>query len=164
MLQQKTFQLNHEGAHIHATKGVDKPNWYLIDAEGKTLGRLATLIADVVYGKKSPKYSRHADAGDFVVVINAKKIRLTGNKWDDKMYYSHSGWTGGFKIKTAKELLEKKPEELLKKAVWGMGNKSSLARRQLKKLKVYTGPEHENAAQNPKELPEHLKRNTILQG
>jgi large subunit ribosomal protein L13 len=127
-------------------------NWYVVDAEGKILGRLASEIATRLRGKHKPNYSTFMDVGDFIVVINAEKIRLTGKKLTDKKYYHHSGYMGGIKEVTAKELLEKKPEEMILKAVRGMLPKNTLGRAQLKKLKIYTGKEHPHQAQQPAEL------------
>ena len=129
-------------------KEVDK-KWHLVDAENKILGRMATQIAVRLRGKHKPIFTPHADTGDFVVVINAEKIALTGRKWDQKIYYHHSGYPGGLKQITAKKLLEKKPEELVRLAVKRMLPKNSLGRRQLKKLKIYVGSEHPHEAQNP---------------
>ena len=126
--------------------------WYLVDAENKVLGRLATQIASRLRGKHKPIYTPHADTGDFVVVINADKVILTGNKWSDKYYYRHSGYVGGLKEISAKKLLEKKPENILRFAVKGMLPKNSLGRRQLKKLKVFAGPDHVQQAQQPEKL------------
>ena len=124
-----------------------KKNWYLVDAENKILGRLATQIAMRLRGKHKPIFTPHADTGDFIVVINAEKISLTGKKWDKKIYYRHSGYIGGLKEISAKKLLEKKPEDVLRFAVRGMLPKNSLGRRQLKKLKIYVGSEHPHQAQ-----------------
>ena len=127
-------------------------SWWVVDLEGKTLGRVATKIADVLRGKNKAIYTPNADNGDFVVAVNAEKIHLTGKKWDDKTYYSHSGYPGGFKEKSAKELLQRHPEDLLIKAVKGMLPKNFLSDELIKKLKVYTGKEHPHSAQKPKEL------------
>jgi large subunit ribosomal protein L13 len=126
--------------------------WFLVDAENKVLGRLASEIAIRLRGKHKPNFSTHMDVGDFIVVVNAEKVKLTGKKLDDKIYYRHSGWIGGLKERSAKEMLEKKPTELLKSAVKGMLTKNSLGRKQLKKLKIYTGGEHPHAAQQPEML------------
>ena len=126
--------------------------WFVVDAESKVLGRLASEIAVRLRGKHKPTYSTFMDNGDFVVVVNADKVRLTGKKMDDKIYYHHTGYIGGIKSITAKELLEKKPEELLRKAVKGMLPKNTLGRAQLKKLKVYAGEEHPHEAQQPEKL------------
>jgi large subunit ribosomal protein L13 len=127
-------------------------DWYLVDADDKVLGRVATEIANVLRGKNKPTYTPSVDTGDFVIVVNAEKIQLTGNKNADKVYYSHSGFPGGLKEITAGKLLEKKPEDLLKKAVKGMLPKNKLARHMIKKLKIYTGTDHPHAAQQPKAL------------
>jgi large subunit ribosomal protein L13 len=127
-------------------------NWHLIDASDKVLGRLATEIATILRGKKKPIFTPHMDAGDYVVVVNAERVVLTGNKLEKKTYYRHSGYVGGLKETTAKEMLEKKPENLIKFAVKGMLPKTSLGRRQLTKLKVYTGPDHPHQAQKPVKL------------
>ena len=126
--------------------------WYLVDAEGKTLGRLATQIADTLRGKQKPQYTPHVDTGDFVIVVNAEKIQVTGNKLDQKRYYRHSGYPGGLRSRTLREQLERRPTEVLRVAVKGMLPKNRLAAAQLRKLKVYAGPEHPHAAQAPKEL------------
>jgi len=124
-------------------------NWYVVDAENKVVGRIATQIAMRLRGKHKPIYTPHADTGDFVVVINADKVALTGRKWDNKTYYRYSGYIGGLKEISAKKLLEKQPENILRFAVKGMLPKNSLGRRQLKKLKIYAGPEHPHQAQKP---------------
>ncbi|KPK26488.1 MAG: 50S ribosomal protein L13 [Desulfobacterales bacterium SG8_35_2] len=126
--------------------------WFVVDAENKVLGRLASEIASRLRGKHKPNFSAHMDVGDFIVVVNADKVKLSGNKLDNKVYYRHSGYMGGIKDMTAKEVLEKKPTELLKMAVKGMLSKNSLGRKQLKKLKIYTGGEHPHAAQQPEVL------------
>jgi large subunit ribosomal protein L13 len=129
-------------------------SWYLVDAEGETLGRLATQIADVLRGKRKPAYTPHVDTGDFVVVVNAEKIHVTGNKLEQKIYYRHSGYPGGLRQRTLAEQLQRRPEEVIRKAVKGMLPKNRLAAAQLKKLKVYAGPEHPHEAQNPAPLKE----------
>jgi large subunit ribosomal protein L13 len=126
--------------------------WYLVDAENRILGRLATEIAHRLRGKHKPIFTPHADTGDFIVVINADKIALKGAKLDKKIYYRHSGYMGGLKEISARRLLEKKPEEVLRLAVKGMLPKNSLGRRQLKKLKIYAGPDHPHQAQEPEKL------------
>ena len=126
--------------------------WYLIDAKDKVLGRLATQIAIRLRGKHKPIFTPHADTGDFIVVINADKLRLTGKKLDKKLYYRHSGYIGGLKQITAKKLLEKKPEDILRFAVRGMLPKNSLGRRQLKKLKIYSGSDHPHQAQQTEKM------------
>ncbi|MEA3358416.1 MAG: 50S ribosomal protein L13 [Thermodesulfobacteriota bacterium] len=130
---------------------VDK-KWYLVDAGEKVLGRLATEIAVILRGKNKPIFTPHMDAGDYVVVVNADKITLTGNKLQKKIYYRHSGYPGGLKEITAADMLEKKPERLLMLAVKGMLPKNSLGRRQLTKLKIYAGPNHHHQAQKPEKL------------
>jgi large subunit ribosomal protein L13 len=125
--------------------------WWLIDADGRILGRMATEIADLIRGKKKPQFTSHLDTGDFVVVINAEKIKVTGRKLDQKKYYHHSLYPGGIKEITLKDLLATKPEEVIKKAVWGMVPKGKLGRALYKKLKVYRGPSHPHEAQNPQE-------------
>ena len=126
--------------------------WYLVDAEGKTLGRLATQIADTLRGKRKPQYTPHVDTGDFVIVVNAEKIQVTGNKLDQKRYYRHSGYPGGLRSRTLREQLERRPTEVLRVAVKGMLPKNRLARQQITKLKIYAGPEHPHEAQSPKPL------------
>jgi large subunit ribosomal protein L13 len=126
-------------------------NWWLVNAEGKVLGRLATEVADLLRGKKKPHFTAHLDTGDFVVVVNAEKVRVTGRKLDQKTYYSHSQYPGGIKQETLRDLLERKPEEVIKRAVWGMIPKGKLGRSVYKKLKVYRGPSHPHEAQNPRE-------------
>ncbi|MBC8318956.1 MAG: 50S ribosomal protein L13 [Desulfobulbaceae bacterium] len=126
--------------------------WYVVDAQKQILGRLASEIAVRLRGKHKAIYSTFQDTGDFVIVVNAEKVRLTGKKLDDKKYYNHSGYIGGIRERSAKEILEKRPEELLYKAVKGMLPKNSLGRAQLKKLKVYAGTEHPHEAQQPETL------------
>ena len=128
--------------------------WFVVDAEGQTLGRLATRIADTLRGKRKPTYTPHVDTGDFVVVVNAEKIRVTGSKLDQKRYYRHSGYPGGLRSRTLREQLDRQPAEVIRKAVKGMLPRNRLANRQITKLKVYTGPDHPHEAQNPKPLPE----------
>jgi len=127
-------------------------NWYVIDASGIVLGRLATNIATILRGKNKPTFTPHVDTGDFVIVVNADKIRLTGRKWQQKIYYRHSGYPGGLKSITAMKVNEKKPDFLIKHAVRGMLPKNKLGRQQIKKLKVYAGPHHRHEAQCPKSL------------
>ena len=123
--------------------------WYLVNAEGKVLGRMAAELAKVLRGKNKPIYSPHVDTGDFVVVINANKISLTGKKMNDKIYYHHSGHPGGLKAVSAEKLLAKKPTELIRLAVKGMLPKNSLGRQMLRKLKIYAGPNHRHESQGP---------------
>ena len=127
--------------------------WYVVDAEGQTLGRLATRIADTLRGKGKPQYTPHIDSGDFVVVVNAEKIAVTGKKLDEKMYYRHSGYPGALRSRTLREQLDRRPTEVLRSAVKGMLPRNRLARRQITKLKIYVGPEHPHAAQSPEPLP-----------
>jgi large subunit ribosomal protein L13 len=125
--------------------------WWVINAEGKILGRLATEVAILLRGKRKPEFAHFVDCGDFVVVINAEKVNVTGKKLEQKKYYSHSGYPGGLKVKTMKELLDTKPEEVVRKAVWGMIPKGKLGRAVYKKLKVYRGSHHPHEAQKPQE-------------
>lgn len=129
-----------------------KRDWYVIDAEGVSLGRLATRVADVLRGKHKPTYTPNIDCGDFVVVVNASKVNLTGNKLNDKIYYNHSGYTGGLRERTAKEMKESYPVEMIERAVKGMIPKSRLGRQVIKKLFVYEGAEHPHMAQKPVEM------------
>jgi large subunit ribosomal protein L13 len=125
--------------------------WYVIDAEGRTLGRLASEIARVLRGKNKPQYTPHVDVGDFVVVVNAEKVVVTGKKAEQKVYRRHSGYPGGMKETSYERMLERRPEEIVRKAVYGMMPKSRLARQQMRKLKIYAGPEHPHTAQNPQQ-------------
>lgn len=127
-------------------------DWYVVDAEGQTLGRLASQIAAVLRGKNKPTYTPHIDCGDNVIVINADKIKVTGKKMDQKIYYHHSGWVGGMKTATLKEKLAKKPEDVMYLAVKGMLPKGPLGRAMIKKLHIYACAEHPHAAQQPKVL------------
>jgi len=129
-----------------------KRNWWLIDADGKVLGRMASKIALLLMGKRKPDYSPHIDGGDFVVVINADRVVLTGNKWKKKLYYRHSGYPGGLKVMTAEEMRNRNPEEIIRLAVKRMLPKNKLGRRMLKRLKVYAGDSHPHKAQNPQAL------------
>src|SRR6187431_2914420 len=135
-----------------AKPGEVERTWYLVDAEGKTLGRLATQIADTLRGKGKPEYTPHVDSGDFVVVVNAEKIHVTGNKLDQKMYHRHSGYPGGLRSRTLREQLDRRPTEVIRKAVKGMLPKNKLASAQIGKLKIYAGPEHPHEAQAPTPL------------
>ena len=136
----------------NAKPGEIERRWYVVDAEGRNLGRLATQIADTLRGKTKPQYTPHVDTGDFVVVVNAEKIAVTGKKLDEKVYYRHSGYPGGLKQRTLREQLERRPTEVLRMAVKGMLPKNRLAARQLTKLKIYAGPEHPHEAQAPEPL------------
>ena len=127
-------------------------DWYVIDAEGQTLGRLATKVASILRGKNKPTYTPHIDGGDYVIIINASKVKLTGNKLNDKIYYNHSRYTGGLRERTAKEMIEKYPVEMVERAVKGMLPKGRLGRQMYKKLFVYENSEHPHSAQKPKEM------------
>ena len=127
-------------------------NWYLVDASGKTLGRLATEIARRLRGKHKPEYTPHVDTGDYIVVVNAEKVRVTGNKMQDKMYHHHTGYIGNLKSINLEKLLAKAPERVIETAVKGMMPKNTLGRAMYKKLKVYAGPEHAHQAQQPQAL------------
>ncbi len=135
-----------------ATPQTAERDWLVVDAQGQTLGRLASVIAMALRGKTKPVFTPHVDAGDFVIVVNAEKVRLTGRKLDQKMYHRYSGYPGGLRSQTARQMLDKKPEEVLKKAVRGMLPKNTLGRNLLKKLKVYAGPDHPHQAQQPKQM------------
>ena len=139
--------------YTYSAKSADNPGkWYVVDAKDAVLGRLASAVAARLRGKHNPLFTPHADTGDWVVVINAEKITLTGRKWDNKVYYRHSGYIGGLKQITAKKLLEKNPEDLVRFAVKGMLPKNRLGRKLFKKLKVYAGDAHPHAAQQPESL------------
>src|SRR6058998_60240 len=142
-LQMKTFV---------ATPANRERNWVVIDANGKTLGRLATQIADILRGKRKPEYTPHCDVGDFVIVVNAEKISVTGNKREQKLYHRHSGYPGGLKTRTLDDMLERRPQEVIRLAVKGMLPRNRLARQQLRKLKVYAGPDHPHEAQKPEPM------------
>ena len=135
-----------------ATPANRQRDWYVVDAEGQTLGRLATQLADALRGKRKPTYTPHIDVGDFVVVVNAEKIAVTGAKRHEKLYHRHSGHPGGLKTRTLNDMLERRPEEVIRLAVKGMLPRNRLARQQLTKLKVYAGPDHPHAAQQPKPM------------
>jgi len=136
----------------YAKPGEVQREWLLVDATDMVLGRLSTRVAEILKGKTKPQYTPHVDTGDFVVVINADKIRLTGNKAAQKSYFSHSGYPGGLKEVSFERMMEKHPERVIEKAVKGMLPKNSLGRAQGKKLKVYAGPEHPHQAQNPRKI------------
>jgi large subunit ribosomal protein L13 len=127
-------------------------DWYVVDADGRTLGRLATQIANALRGKRKPEYTPHCDVGDFIVVVNAEKISVTGDKRKTKLYRRHSGYPGGLRTRTLGEMLDRQPEEVIRRAVKGMLPRNRLARQQLTKLKVYAGPEHPHSAQDPKPM------------
>ncbi len=139
----KTVSMNKETA---------ENNWYVIDAEGKTLGRMAAEIAHRLRGKHKPEYTPHVDTGDYIVVVNAEKVSVTGKKTTDKLYHRHSGYPGGLKTRTFNEMVEKAPEDIITLAVKGMMPRTPLGRAMLRKLKVYAGAEHPHGAQNPAEL------------
>ena len=130
--------------------------WLVVDADGKTLGRLATQIADLLRGKRKPEYTPHIDTGDFVVVVNAEKVHVSGNKRASKLYYRHSGYPGGLRSRTFEQMQAKHPEDIIRLAVKGMMPRNRLARKQLTKLKVYAGPEHPHTAQKPE--PTEIER------
>jgi len=138
-----------------ATPSDRQRDWLIVDATGQTLGRLATQIADALRGKRKPTYTPHVDTGDFVVVVNAEKIAVTGNKRSDKLYRRHSGYPGGLKTRTLNDMLERRPEEVIRLAVKGMLPRNRLARKQITKLKVYAGPDHPHAAQKPQPMETH---------
>lgn len=132
-----------------ATPATRERNWLVVDATGKTLGRLATEIANVLRGKRKPEYTPHCDVGDFVIVVNAEKVTVTGNKRQEKRYYRHSGFPGGLRSRTFEEMISRRPEEVLRLAVKGMLPRNRLGRQQLRKLKIYAGPDHPHQAQQP---------------
>lgn len=135
--------------------------WWLVDADRQIVGRLAARIAKVLLGKTRPTFAPHVKNGDFVVVVNAGKVALSGKKLTDKVYYSHTGWPGGVKATTPEKLLAEKPEEVLRKAVWGMMPKTRLGRQLMKRLRIFSGPEHDHAAQQPQPLPVAPRRTRI---
>jgi large subunit ribosomal protein L13 len=142
---QKTTLLTKEGAEAQR-------EWFVVDLENQVLGRAATRIASVLRGKHKPTFTPHVDDGDFVIVINADKVKLTGNKWGQKLYRRHSLYPGGLRETTAAEMRDKHPDRIVRSAVWGMLPKGPLGRKMLKKLKIYAGSEHNHAAQQPREL------------
>jgi large subunit ribosomal protein L13 len=135
-----------------ATPATRERNWLVVDASDQTLGRLATQIADALRGKRKPEFTPHCDVGDFVIVVNAEKVAVTGNKRHQKRYYRHSGYPGVLRSRTLNDLLERQPEEVVRKAVRGMLPRTRLGRAQLRKLKVYAGPDHPHAAQKPEPM------------
>jgi len=137
---------------ISAKPETVKRDWFIVDADGKTLGRLATEIARRLRGKHKPEYTPHVDTGDYIIVVNAEKVRVTGNKAKDKMYYNHSGFIGGMKSISFEKLIQKKPEQVIERAVKGMLPKNPLGRAMFRKLKVYAGTEHKHTAQQPQTL------------
>ena len=162
MFQQKSYLAKKVGAHFFETQGPNAPKWYIVDAKDQVVGRLASMIAKVIIGKHKTTFTSNVDTGDFVIVINADKVVLTREKWDQKIYRDYSGYISGLKERTAREMLKHAPEEIISRAVWGMTNKSSLARHQVKKLKVYAGAEHPHASQNPLPLPLSATRHSVL--
>ncbi len=134
---------------ISAKFEANQRKWILIDAENQVLGRLATQVAMRLRGKHLPNFTPHVDSGDFVVVVNAEKVQLTGKKWDQKVYYRHSGYMGGVKSTTARKLNQEHPDRMIRLAVWGMLPKNRLGRKLIKKLKIYSGAEHPHEAQQP---------------
>jgi len=152
MLTGKTFQ------PVPRKRGTSE--WYIIDGKNKVVGRLATILARVITGKHKPTVSKSVDCGDHIIVLNADKVVFTRNKFEDKIYYKHTGYIGGLKETSARDMRTRKPEEILRLAVWGMTNKSSLARKQMKKLRLIKGDEHEHKAQEPKNLPAYVLRPT----
>ena len=137
---------------VSANPDTVRRDWYLVDATDKTLGRLATELARRLRGKHKPEYTPHVDTGDYIVVVNAEKIRVTGNKMADKIYYHHTGYIGNLKSESLEKLLARAPERVIEKAVKGMLPKNSLGRKMFRKLKVYAGPVHQHTAQQPKAL------------
>jgi large subunit ribosomal protein L13 len=135
-----------------ATPATRERNWLVVDAAGKNLGRLATQLAETLRGKHKPEYTPHCDVGDFVIVVNADRVAVTGNKRQEKRYWRHSGYPGGLRSRTLAEMLDRRPEEVLRRAVKGMLPRTRLGRAQLRKLKVYAGPEHPHQAQKPQPL------------
>jgi large subunit ribosomal protein L13 len=135
-----------------ATPATRERNWLVVDADGKNLGRLCTQLADTLRGKRKPEYTPHCDVGDFVIVVNAERISVTGDKLHQKRYYRHSGYPGGLRSRTLEEMLARRPEEVIRSAVKGMLPRTRLGRQQLRKLKVYAGPDHPHAAQKPQPM------------
>jgi large subunit ribosomal protein L13 len=135
-----------------ATPATRERNWLVVDASGKTLGRLATQIADALRGKRKPEYTPHVDVGDFVIVVNADKVSVTGRKREAKLYRRHSGYPGGLRTRTLNDMLERRPEEVIRLAVRGMLPRNRLGRAQLRKLKIYAGPDHPHQAQKPESM------------
>ena len=137
---------------VSAKPGTVNRQWWVVDADGQNLGRMSTSIAETLRGKRSPWFTPHVDTGDFVVVVNAERVAVTGQKLRDKRYYRHTGYPGGIRSRTLAEQLALRPEEVIRKAVRGMLPKNRLARKQLTKLKIYAGPKHPHEAQNPQPL------------
>jgi large subunit ribosomal protein L13 len=162
MFQQKSYLAKKAGAHFFEIKGPNAPKWYVVDVKDQVAGRISSMIAKIITGKHKATYTPSVDTGDFVVVLNADKVVLTRNKMDTKIYRDYSGYISGLKEKTARQMLATKPEEIIRRAVWGMTNKSTLARHQMKKLKIYAGSEHPHQAQKFEELPLAAKRRSAL--
>jgi len=137
---------------LFAKKGEIEKKWYVVDAEGMVVGRLASRVAAILRGKHKPTYTPHVDTGDYVVIVNADKVRFTGKKLEQKVYYHHTGYPGGLRKFTAKEIMRKHPERIIISAIKGMMPKNRLGRQQIKKLKVYCGPDHPHTAQKPEPL------------
>ncbi len=137
---------------VMVTESTIERKWYVVDAEGKTLGRLSSEVARILRGKHKPIFTPHMDTGDYVIVVNAEKVKVTGKKLDQKIYYRHSGYVGGMKQTTLKDMLKKHPERVVEHAVKGMLPKGPLGRKMYKKLFVYVGPDHKQAAQKPEVL------------
>ena len=135
-----------------ANRSTVNPQWYVVDATDQVVGRLAVTIANLLRGKHKPEYTPHCDTGDFVIVVNAEKVKFTGRKWDQKVYQSYSHYAGGQKVTSAKEMLQRKPEEILYQAVKRMVPRNRLGRQQMTKLKLYAGPQHPHQAQQPKDF------------
>ena len=152
-IEKKTYKVDTRSFKtVSARKEDVQRNWYIVDAEGKTVGRLASRIAAVLRGKHRPDFTPHIDTGDFVIVVNAEKVRFTGKKLTDKEYLRHTGYPGGQRVETPKDFLAKKPEAILESAVKGMLPKNRLGRAMFKKLFIYIGPEHKHQAQKPQDL------------
>ena len=162
MFHQKSYLAKKAGPHFFEIKGPNAPKWYIVDVKDQVVGRAASMIAKVIIGKHKATYTPHVDTGDFIVVINADKVVFTRTKWDKKIYRDYSGYISGLKEKTAREMLAHKPEEIIRRAVWGMTSKSTLARHQMKKLKVFAGAEHTHQAQKLAELPLTVTRRSVL--
>lgn len=137
---------------VHAKKGQVEHRWLLVDANGLVLGRMASEVASLLRGKRNPNFTPHVDTGDFVVVVNAEKVRLTGKKWQKKMYYNHSGYLGGLHEQTAEAMRAKRPTEIIRRAVKGMLPKGPLGYEMIRKLKIYAGPDHPHEAQQPEKI------------
>ena len=162
MFTQKSYLAKKVGAHFYEIKGPNAPKWFIVDAKDQVVGRLASMIAKIIIGKHKPTYTPHVDTGDFVVVINADKVVFTRNKLDGKIYRDYSGYISGLKERTARQMLATKPEEVITRAVYGMTNKSTLAKHQMKKLKVYAGTEHPHSSQQPTEVSPAAKYRSVL--